>query len=563
MTIAARKLAEKYKLLIWFPSMKWVILLYTFSSVLVIVVLYLYNIAEKEIYIYFLVNFLIPFSFLKTSQIVDIRRSLGPIPLFNFLLILSALLSQIIFHNPTFSLFLPLITGLSYVTCRIFDEKNVGTLLFLLFSLLPGILVKQLYSITIMNLLSILVFEFLLIYNSTLERKLLGGRYRIFNAFLEYILANKPVKLEKALKEISARKEKLQIYSIAFFNKKGEIKGIFIVPYIHPGPFRDFGSSTLPSKIVKAFREKGVPALVFHGASSHERDLIRRSDVDVVVNHLLSMTFDKTKRIKISPFYRENSENFTTLYAKLDGHLFAIISSRERGLEDIPYEVVEEIAAKRLGEIILIDGHNRLDLNGENPRPLPSTPLYSELVNMLERLFNKDLPFHDKVKAGFYTTCTLTNFSNEVGIGGIAVAVIEIGDKRYFFAVFDGNNMVNPIRDKLLQTVKKKLCLYEGEVATTDTHITTGVTPKKSYSPVGEKTKLSALEDLVLTSLKRAIENMSTCYIVLERKDFLLPVLGNETIEKIHTLTSKALRALAAALSISLFIGFFLKLFSF
>ena len=139
--------------------------------------------------------------------------------------------------------------------------------------------------------------------------------------------------------------------------------------------------------------------------------------------------------------------------------------------------------------------------------------------------------------------------------------MIEIDKKRFFFVTFDGNNIVNPVRDKLVESIKKELHLYEGEIATTDTHIATGVTPNKSYSPVGEKTGIELLKSLVLISLKKAIEDMSTCYVVLKKKDFLLPVLGAETIEKIHTLTSKALKALAVALLASLFIGFSLQFF--
>jgi len=559
MTTAARKLAEKYKLLIWFPAMKWVISLYILSSILVMVILHKYDMAEEEIYTYFLVNFLIPLSFLKTGEIVDIRRSLGPISLFNFLLILSAMLSQTVFHNPTFSLFLPLIMGLSYVTCRIFDEEGFGTLLLLIFSLLPGVLYSHLHLVTVVSLLSITVFEFLLIYNSMLEKKLLGGRYRIFNAFLEYILANKPEKLEKVLEKISAKKEKLRVYLVAFLDERKKIKGVFVIPYIHPGPFRDFGSSTLPSKIIEAFRRKGIPALVFHGASSHERDLIRSSDVDVIIDYLLSITFEESRPVKISPFYREFSENFTVLYAKVNNYLLAIVSSKDKGLEDIPYEAITEIDAE--DRLILIDGHNRMDLDGENPRPLPGTSLYSELIEMVKLLLDKDLPFYDKVKAGFYTIQIHDNFGSEIGPGGIAAAVIEINKRRFFFVVFDGNNMVNPIREELLKSVKKELHLHEGEIATTDTHIATGVTPNKSFSPVGEKTEIDLLKNLVLTSLKKAIENMSTCYVRLKKKDFLLSVLGAETIEKIHALTSKALKALAVALLASLSTGFFLQFF--
>jgi len=524
----------------------------------VLTFLFGYFSSRGDLFAFLYVNFLLPISLFATSPLVDVRRSLGPIPLFNILLLLSALFSLTLFSHPTFLLFLPLITGLSYIACRIFDKNGLGTTLLVSSILVPGFMSEELRLITLCNLLTMSTFEIMLRYTSILESKILGKKYQIFRAFLDYILANSSERLEKILEEVSGGKEKLRVYSIMFTSTKGELKGVLIIPYIHPGPFRDFGSSALPSRIMEAFRERGIPALVFHGPSSHERDLIYKSHVETITNHLLSRSFDEIKHVRVSCFYRKNSKNFTLFFTRMDSYFLAFASSIKNGIEDLPYEIVVSLSHEIPDRIMLVDAHNRLDLKGGNPRPLPGTSLYSELIDLIKTSYTTaDLPIYDEIKAGFYST-RINNIAPDSGIGagGVAAAAMDIDGKRYFLITFDGNNMINPLRDHLIQKIKEELGFHDGEIATTDTHTVAGIAPNKSYSPLGEKIPLRDLEEITISSLQKALDKMSDCRITIGVKDFHLPVLGDKTIEKLFDLTSKSLKALAAAICFSLLLGF-------
>ena len=80
MTAHARKLAKKYKLLIWFPSMRWVILLYSAAAVLTaLIIVFKSDLLYLDIYTFTFANFLLPVSLFLTSPIINMRRCTTPV----------------------------------------------------------------------------------------------------------------------------------------------------------------------------------------------------------------------------------------------------------------------------------------------------------------------------------------------------------------------------------------------------------------------------------------------------------------------------------------------------
>lgn len=67
---------------------------------------------------------------------------------------------------------------------------------------------------------------------------------------------------------------------INFSNKNENLKANFIIPYIHPGPFGNVGSANMP----KIFHENIEHCFTFHGSCTHELNLIKNSDVYVIMD---------------------------------------------------------------------------------------------------------------------------------------------------------------------------------------------------------------------------------------------------------------------------------------
>ncbi|MFX1324892.1 MAG: DUF2070 family protein, partial [Promethearchaeota archaeon] len=79
-------------------------------------------------------------------------------------------------------------------------------------------------------------------------------------------------------------KVKIQYLLIRTIKKK-ELKGLFIIPDIHFGPFKTCGSSDLPEHIYNAFKD--IPGTtVYHTTNDHSKNLTTQGYVEVVLNRV-------------------------------------------------------------------------------------------------------------------------------------------------------------------------------------------------------------------------------------------------------------------------------------
>ncbi|MCW3978292.1 MAG: DUF2070 family protein, partial [Candidatus Bathyarchaeota archaeon] len=114
----------------------------------------------------------------------------------------------------------------------------------------------------------------------------------LFRAFISAWTEDLNGPLEEQITRMGEEAD-LRVDSIAFVAEAGEPIAAFVAPYIHPGPFRNVGSSGLPVTLVNRIGgEHGCEALVAHGISTHERDLTRSDDSirvsDAVSSNLFS-----------------------------------------------------------------------------------------------------------------------------------------------------------------------------------------------------------------------------------------------------------------------------------
>jgi len=87
--------------------------------------------------------------------------------------------------------------------------------------------------------------------------------------------------MENALLKIS-EDGKAIIHIIKFFDENKKEKCTFIIPYIHPGPFGNIGSSNMP----KIFHDNIKNSFCFHGSCSHQLNLIVSKDVYKIADEI-------------------------------------------------------------------------------------------------------------------------------------------------------------------------------------------------------------------------------------------------------------------------------------
>ncbi|MEM2130193.1 MAG: DUF2070 family protein, partial [Candidatus Bathyarchaeia archaeon] len=138
----------------------------------------------------------------------------------------------------------------------------------------------------LMSTLSFLVAVWYIISIEKVGKEILGySTFTLFRAFIEAIMLDKTGLLEKLLKMIAV----VGKTEIMIFNFEGKtVKGKIVAPLVHPGPFREFGSSKLPTKLALKLKEAGINPLIFHTPTTHEKDLIFSKECDLIINSVLS-----------------------------------------------------------------------------------------------------------------------------------------------------------------------------------------------------------------------------------------------------------------------------------
>ena len=349
-------------------------------------------------------------------------------------------------------------------------------------------------------------------------------------AFFAGWMGGEQEKLEKAL-EIQAEREDLEVEVLTVTKTSNkELKTILIAPKIHAGPFRNLGSSDLPATIYRKIdTEFHVPTFVFHGAVSHEKDLVHSRDVDRLANEIV-------KTLRQTPFENFHHGSMIPRPANrmvgglsFDRQLLVWVSLAPFLSEDLPYKLQlatdSFVAQNNLQKASLLDTHSCLSTRTPTQETLKS--LEDQIRRIVGELAKKK---PSQLEMGVATLDT-RGFSPEeiAGLKGVAAFLRTPSDSQGI-VLFDSNNMTIELRQLLDEQLPKALGAPV-EIFTTDTHVLVGIRVKKDYSPIGEKTEKQLIVTRTLEALKRAmadLEPVTISSVTLRIQDIL--VLGEKGI---------------------------------
>ncbi len=407
------------------------------------------------------------------------------------------------------------------------------------------------------------IYIFISSVDATGEKVLETGSLSLFKAFLANWTENLNEPLERFFEKLGEERG-VRVSLLAFKKGKG-LEAVMIVPVMHPGPFKNVGSSPLPHMIQVALESKlkcivSVP----HGISGHDLDLASQFQNEVVLGKIVEMTELKGFNSRATPFIRSEVDGARASCQIFgDCALFTLTLAPET-MEDLPreldYAITREAEKRGLATAITIDAHN--SIQGRFDPEEASESLRNAAVNALEKALRcerqplevgaaKVIPQEFTVKDG-------------MGPGGISVIVIKVGDQEAAYVTIDGNNMVSNLREKILLRLKG-LGITEGEVLTTDTHVVNGlVKVDRGYHPIGETMNEKRLIDYVEEAASEALgnlepaefswraENVSGVKIIGERQLNDLCVLTDKTIKRVKRVALLLFPALAILLTVVL-----------
>jgi len=386
----------------------------------------------------------------------------------------------------------------------------------------------------------------------------------------DYLMSNSEP-IEKTLTQVG-EKQDVPVEIVVLKNEDGLV-GVGVIQYVHPGPFRQIGSSSLPSAIMDHIRQNhGVPAFVMHGSCTHQQNLTTKEDFPHVMSEIDRLIKETEVHDTASGPHWSDFGKFKvwTLFAGED--VLAISTSAPEFTDDISLEVGREAAnlvrerVPQVKRVAVVDAHNCID--GDAVSVMPGDLEAGEYVGAVSGAVfaTFDAP-RSPISAGFHQVI-LGSMSPEEGMGpgGVTAMVLVIGSREVVMLSVDGNNMEPGFREEAIRILKTQ-GFDDVEVLTTDTHVVNAIaTSSRGYPPVGQHKPQEILEAIVL-SANRAREQVSRVRIGLgfgEAKDLRtfgergFDILTQDIAEAAGIAKRVGIRAGVAAFLLAVFLAFLL-----
>ncbi len=385
----------------------------------------------------------------------------------------------------------------------------------------------------------------------------------LFRAFIVNWVTDQNAPLEKYLEEMGEDKN-IDVSLLKFDSSKP--KAAIIVPFVHPGPFKNIGSSLLPSLLKQGFEEEyDCTACIPLGILGHELDLASQEQNHKIISQAIASAKFKSTADLASPFVRITEGGAIASGQIFGDTLFLSFSLAPETTEDLPQGlgrfVSEEAAKYGLTGSVVVNTHNSITDFVDVEAHL------GELQTAASKCIQEAVKLRKKEFLVGAASVFPKEFSlrNGMGTGGITAIVIEVETQKTVYVVIDGNNMVPGLREKILAALAL-VGFGASEVFTTDTHavsalVTGGRAGRRGYHPVGEVMDQELLISYICDAAKNADTNLEGASAGYLR--FVVPnvrVIGEERLKSITTLVDAAIKKAKQMLPIFGLEGLFLIL---
>ena len=389
----------------------------------------------------------------------------------------------------------------------------------------------------------------------------------LFKAFLANWTEDLIVPLERFFEKLGKTRE-IKV-SLLTFRVGEKLKAAIVVPALHPGPFKNLGSSLLPSLIQKTIQDRfGCVVSVPHGLVGHELDVASQAQNQRVVEYIIKfveLSIGESDATSATPMVRTESED-----AKISCQLFGecallTLTTAPKTMEDLPPELDSFIAheAKKRGfHALSIDAHNSMDGQFDLKNSVNSFSTVS--VACLEKALKSKISSF-KIGASIVIPQEFT-VQEGIGHGGVSVIVSEVDGQKAAYVTIDGNNMVSGLREKIISSIKE-LGIDDGEILTTDTHSVCGmIRSSRGYNLVGEAVDHLILINYIKNATVLALNNLEPVtvswhtdiipdvLVIGEKQITELTVLADKTTERVKRVSLILFPVATAILSILLFL---------
>jgi putative membrane protein len=394
-------------------------------------------------------------------------------------------------------------------------------------------------------------FSFLFLLNQMGKQAVGLQSVTLFRAFMLNWVSNLNAPFEELLEKLGEEQE-VEVSMMKFGSS--EAKTIVVVPSVHPGPFKNIGSSLLPAMLKADLEEKfDCVACVPHGLFGHEYDLASQLQNKKIISEVEACLRGlEAQDRNASPFVKVNNGLATGCCQVFGQSAFISFTLAPKTIEDLPEEldrfVREEVETRGLRLCAIVNAHNSINGTAEMQDSLAS------LKDVASKCLDKALSLEQSPLGVGAASVLPKEFSLEdgMGSGGITVVVVRSGQQKAAYVVIDGNNMVSGLRERILSSLLS-IGIDEGEIFTTDTHAVSAlILSEHGYHPVGEAIENERLISYIQEATRLALARLES--VGVSCSSITVPnvkVIGAKQLEALCILIDKAIqRAKRAGVSI-------------
>jgi putative membrane protein len=339
------------------------------------------------------------------------------------------------------------------------------------------------------------------------ERDLNINGPELLRAFGYDYLTNNSEPMEATLSKIGEMQD-IPIEILVIKNYAGLV-AVGVVEYVHPGPFRQIGSSGLPSAIIDHIEQKhGVPAFVMHGSCTHQQNLTSKKDFPTVMAEIDRLIEETEVHDTMSGPHWSDLGKFKVWTLFAGNNVLTISTSAPEFTDDISLDVgraAADMVRERLPEIngvSIVDAHNCI--NGEAVSVMPGDDSAGEYVGAVSSaVFSTVSNPRKNVSAGVYRVIPKDIQPDEgMGPGGVTALVLDGGEREVVLLSLDGNNMEPGFREEAIRILKTQ-GFDDAEVLTTDTHVVNAISlSSRGYPPIGQNKPQEVMEAIIIAANK-------------------------------------------------------------
>jgi len=339
---------------------------------------------------------------------------------------------------------------------------------------------------------------------------------------------------------------RVQVGAVTFQTPKGT-KAVFVAPMVHPGPMGYVGGSDLPAKLRARLEDVAGAVLVAHGPTTHDENPANTKEVEKLAPVLRELIRTTTVAPTASPMTRVQ-EGKANVCVQVFGRRALIVASLAPNPTDdiesaVGFAAMQEARLAGVEEALFVDAHNCMEVGSGLTHF--GTASAHDIIGATRKAVERALASPGgPLRIGVGARRNLATPREGIGSEGIQALVTEVAGRRTAFVLFDGNNMIPGLRDKIRDRLAN--LLVDVEVLTTDNHsvnVTLG-----GFNPVGLGFDHGILVDATEQAVRDAIGNLEPAEagIASGHVDDLY-VMGPESATRLTTSVNSTIAVLRPA----------------